>query len=242
MFERFLKWTLILLVVAHVVVIGGYFAKTWRAVYKQRAIPVEAREFTIARGASLNDILERLHQMELSPSPLMVRLIMVWNDHQVVVKTGHYQLPEKASTWELLWLFEEGRVELHKITIPEGLDKWQTAELLGESQWGDATEFAALIEDPSLIAEVDPKAPDLEGYLFPETYFFPKDATPKEVVGTMVRHFINRTEDLRPRLAERREKIQHSRRRLAIDHGHSSRWETALQSGGCSTSLERVSR
>ncbi len=203
MIERILKYLLLIVLAGHVLFLGLYIRNAWKQVYLQRDIPQAARSFSIPQGATLKDVLERLEKLELAPAPLYVRLVLAWEGKRLVVKKGHYMLPERASTWDILDLFEQGKVELHKVTIPEGLDKWQAAELLGEHRWGDKDAFMALVNRGELIHEIDPDALDLEGYLYPETYFFPKDATPEEIVKSMVRQFIEETEALRLELGER---------------------------------------
>src|SRR5207237_9507985 len=47
----------------------------------------------------------------------------------------------------------------------------------------------ALLDDTSLIRDIDPDAKNLEGYLFPDTYSFPPETTPKQVIETLVRRF-----------------------------------------------------
>ncbi len=201
--ERFLKWFFLVLLLAHVVVITTSLTLAYRSVFKTRPIVQEARTFIIEDGSSLNDVLMQLETQQLAPSPIYVRLTLAVRAKDIVVKKGTYQLPETASTWDLLNLFQEGRVQLMRITVPEGLDKWQIAELLGSYNWGDEATFRRLVDDPAQILSVDSSAVDLEGYLYPETYFFPEGATPKEIVATMVKEFIERSEPLRDKLAER---------------------------------------
>jgi len=198
--ERTLKIILIVLALVHVVVIGWRLTTQIGRVYQPRPVPEEVRRFAIPDGASLNDTLERLYRLDLAPRPFYVRLALLPEEDRLVLKKGVYQLPERASTYDLLRQFNEGRVLLWRLTVPEGLDKWQTAEALGASRWGDAASFMAAIEDPAPIADLDPQARDLEGYLFPETYFFPEEADPREIVAAMIRHFRERTESLRARL------------------------------------------
>jgi UPF0755 protein len=202
MMERFLKYLLIILVLAHVILIFGYVYRGQQAVFATRQISESDRHFRIESGQSLRQVLEQLEAKNLAPAQHHVRLALISKDKQPVVKKGLYLLPEAASTWEILELFHEGEVQLFRLTIPEGLDKWETAELLGESRWGNYETFHALIENPDLIAAWDPDATDLEGYLFPETYMFPIDATPLEIVQTMVEQFLNHTKPLRHQLPE----------------------------------------
>ena len=183
--------------------LGAWFLTTgYRDVFREREIK-GIQTFSIPEGSSLNEVLHRLHARKLAPAPFYTRIALVFNQTKVVVKKGTYRLPPRASTWQILSLFDQGRVLLRKFTIPEGLDKWQTAELLGQTKWGNFKTFLDLINDPSLICKYDSQASDLEGYLYPETYFFPDDVRPKEIVQTLVSQFLLETKTLRQELAIR---------------------------------------
>src|SRR5487761_743248 len=50
-------------------------------------------------------------------------------------------------------------------------------------------DFLRVARDPSLVRDIAPRAPSLEGFLFPSTYQFSRNATPEEIAETMVRQF-----------------------------------------------------
>jgi UPF0755 protein len=58
-----------------------------------------------------------------------------------------------------------------------------------ELKLADADEALRLMDDTTLIRDLDPEARNLEGYLFPDTYSFPPNTTPREMISTMVRRF-----------------------------------------------------
>jgi len=201
--ERWAGWLTVALVVVHIAAVALYLYLGDRAMIRERAIPEEHRRFRVAAGASLTDVLAELEQRALAPSAPRVRLALAWRKLEIVVKKGTYLLPERASTLAVLEQLDSGRVMLYRVTLPEGLDKWQTAALLGSTRWGDEATFLALIEDPQPILAHDPDADDLEGYLFPETYAFGEEATPREIVDTMVSELLARTESQRALLVDR---------------------------------------
>lgn len=201
--ERFLKYLLVLLILGHLLVIANYVYRGQQAVFSKRVIPEAQRRFEIEAGQSLRQVLEVMKERELAPSQHHVRLALLRADMRPVVKKGLYLLPERASTWDILQQFHEGDVQLFRLTLPEGLDKWETAALLGASRWGSQAEFQALIESPQLIQQWDPEANDLEGYLYPETYLFPEGISPTEIVETMIQQFLEHTEALRLELPQR---------------------------------------
>ena len=203
MLERILKYVFILLLVIHVVGLVFWLSRLRFDLHRDRIIPPEHRLFVIPQGASLNDVLAAMKEKGLAPEPAFVRLFINLSGEKIVVKKGEYQLPEVASTRQILAMFDEGRVALIKLTIPEGLDQWETAEHLAENGWGDVETFKSLIADPTPILEIDPKAKNLEGYLFPETYLFPKKTPPQDIIASMIEMFDEQTAALRPQLGKR---------------------------------------
>jgi UPF0755 protein len=82
-----------------------------------------------------------------------------------------------------------GQVLLYPMTLPEGLTRRETARHLNSAYGVDGEAFLAASSDPGPARDWDTEAADLEGYLLPETYHFPKDVTPAEVAEAMVSQF-----------------------------------------------------
>jgi UPF0755 protein len=97
-----------------------------------------------------------------------------------------------------------GDVYLRSITFREGLTIRQMAALFEEQGFGTAAAFRSAASDPEPIRSLDPLATDLEGYLFPDTYALPRNATAQTLVSRMVAQAIKAlSPDLRARAAER---------------------------------------
>lgn len=105
------------------------------------------------------------------------------------LKAGEYAVRFPQSTKEILGLIVEGQVVLHPITVPEGLTRQeialhlQTTASIGHDSFLNATAGT----DP--IQDMDPKASNLEGYLFPETYHFSKEYDAADITSAMVSQF-----------------------------------------------------
>jgi UPF0755 protein len=82
-----------------------------------------------------------------------------------------------------------GDVYLHPVVIPEGSDRFDIARILAERMAIDPAVFLRRTQQTSLIHDLDPDAPTLEGYLFPDTYRFPRRVTAETVIATMVARF-----------------------------------------------------
>lgn len=120
------------------------------------------------------------------------------------IKAGEYAFSKDMSPDAILKALIEGRVRLHKVTIPEGYTQKQIAELLQASGLTTASDFLKAATDPALLKAEGIDADSFEGYLFPETYFFPLCVTPKKIISTMVHRL---REQFRPEWKKRAEML-----------------------------------
>jgi UPF0755 protein len=106
------------------------------------------------------------------------------------VQAGEYHFEGETSLWEVVDRLVAGDVSYRTVTIPEGLTVTETAELLSKQGLGDADELTRAFGRGTLVASLDPGAEDLEGYLFPDTYRFPRRPTTEEVARVLVSRFL----------------------------------------------------
>lgn len=106
------------------------------------------------------------------------------------LEAGEYRF-EHPATMEQVWRrLHRGDVYTVVVTIPEGSNIFDIGERLEAAGLGTKDAFVrAAKQDTDLVADIDPAAPSLEGYLFPNTYRFAPDATPREIASAMVRQF-----------------------------------------------------
>jgi UPF0755 protein len=82
-----------------------------------------------------------------------------------------------------------GRVFVHIVTVPEGKTLIEIAELMEREGLSSRKEFLSAASDASAVRDLAPKARNLEGFLFPATYQFPRRVTSERIVETMVKRF-----------------------------------------------------
>lgn len=105
------------------------------------------------------------------------------------LKAGEY-LQEKETIYSLVRKLVDGKVLQYRVTVAEGVWAEDIATLLAGAGLGDREKFLTLIRDPGYVrALAGPDAPNLEGYLFPETYFFTKGMTESEILKAFVARF-----------------------------------------------------
>jgi UPF0755 protein len=105
------------------------------------------------------------------------------------LQAGEYRFDRAATPMEVVDRIARGDVYLRTITFREGLTIRQMAALFEEKGFGPAEAFVAAASGPDRIRALDPQAPDLEGYLFPNTYALPRRATAETLVDRMVAEF-----------------------------------------------------
>ena len=102
---------------------------------------------------------------------------------------GEYELHAGMRPTELLAKLVEGDVYEHSVTIPEGYNVVQIAEILDQKELANKREVLRLNRDPAFIASVNVKAASLEGYLFPDTYRFARYMPTEYIVRAFVTRF-----------------------------------------------------
>jgi len=105
------------------------------------------------------------------------------------IKAGEYILSPSMTPYKILQILTAGKVCLYKITIPEGYNIRQIASITARAELCTETEFLSSVTDSSFVHEEGIDAETFEGYLFPDTYYFSKDATPEKIISAMVKRF-----------------------------------------------------
>lgn len=105
------------------------------------------------------------------------------------LQAGEYRFVEAATAYEVVDRLARGDVFVRPITFPEGRTIAEMAGIFESRGFGTAADFLAAANDVSRIADLDPAAKDLEGYLFPSTYRLPRRASAADLVGLMVQSF-----------------------------------------------------
>jgi UPF0755 protein len=105
------------------------------------------------------------------------------------LRAGEYRFDQPAPLIEVYARIVRGDVFTRAVTVPEGASIFEIAARLQQAGF-DADGFLnAAVNQAGLVADLDPGARSLEGYLFPDTYRFARKATPAQIVAAMVRRF-----------------------------------------------------
>lgn len=137
-----------------------------------------AKTVVIPEGATFQGAVDALHKAGVVRDPLVFYWMGRWRKVDRSVKAGTYAVSLSWTPDELMDRLAKGAVpQQDRLTIPEGFNRWQIADRI-EKLGIDRAEFLRLVE-----------AQDVEGQLFPDTYYLRKDATAADVIKIMQARF-----------------------------------------------------
>lgn len=128
---------------------------------------------SISRGMSFEEILAKLETKKILEHPLYLRLYVKLSGKSPVIKAGDYMFKSPITPKEVLTTLESGGIELNRLTVIEGWTRFEIASAMAgfKSLHLTKEQALALMNKTALIEDLDPAAKNLEGYLFPDTYF-----------------------------------------------------------------------
>src|SRR3989344_4497876 len=141
--------------------------------------------FKVEKGESAKIIAEHLKNSNIIKNPFFFQLYVFLSLRQYALKSGEYELSRAMSIRDIADTIVLGGTNEILITIPEGF----TLNELESYRFSN--------DVPQALAD-KPKSASLEGYLFPDTYRFFKDAKLPDVVNKMIANLENKlTSDLK---------------------------------------------
>jgi UPF0755 protein len=142
----------------------------------------------IPRGANarqISRILEDGGVIENRLQFLMVRALRP----RARLKAGEYMFKDRQSMWKVFDRIVRGDIFYYVLVVPEGNSTFDIAQTLDRLKIMNGAAFLAAARDPAPIRDLDPQAPSLEGYLFPDTYHVTRHTTPAQLCTLMTDRF-----------------------------------------------------
>lgn len=103
------------------------------------------------------------------------------------LKAGEYEFVGPLTPPQAIEKLLKGEVKVYRFTIPEGLRWDEILPLVAQSELKlDLEKLKALVADKAFLKRAGVPAPVIEGFLFPDTYTFPRSATEEQVLRKMV--------------------------------------------------------
>jgi UPF0755 protein len=139
-------------------------------------------------GLSALRIGSQLQDSGILRSEYAFYLLRAWQ--RGTLKAGEYRFDHPASALEVYQRIARGDVYTRALIVPEGSNIFDIAARVEQAGFDTRKDFlAAAVQQVGLVADLDPRAKSLEGYLFPDTYRFARKAKSSQIVATMVHRF-----------------------------------------------------
>jgi len=116
------------------------------------------------------------------------------------LQAGEYRFHRPMDIDDVISRMRRGDVVQHAVVVPEGFTAEETFQLFVDQGIGTPEGFRAVLAETDLLPGLAQGAPDLEGFLFPETYRVTRSTTARQVVESMVAQF---RQNFRPELRDR---------------------------------------
>lgn len=179
----------IILLLFLVLLIGTpfYFLNWWSEMTKP--ISPENKEtqiFVVPKGYGVNQIGEALHEANLIRRPLAFKIMVIKEGFSKDLQAGDFRLSQSMNLFEITQSLTHGTLDVW-VTIPEGLRREEIAYKFTEAFAEYKVEFPV----PEFLKETK----NIEGYLFPDSYLIPKDASALQVVQILRNTFDQKVPD-----------------------------------------------
>jgi UPF0755 protein len=183
--QRIIKLLLLILIVINLC-LAYYLSKTMNTPSEKKS---GSNLLLIEKGQSPRSIARTLKKNELIKDALAFHFTYSTFYAPRFLRAGEYEFSLPIEPRKIMLDLISGKVLLHPLTIPEGLTFNEIGELLVQKKYSMEGSFFEACHKKGLIADLDAEASNLEGYLFPETYYFPREVKAEEMVRAMVEQF-----------------------------------------------------
>ena len=175
-----------IIILAVLIVLAGY-----SSLFTMRSSNIEVRIFEVPDGVTLRWIAGSLQKDGIIVNKTLFMLAgkLLLSDKDI--KAGEYLLTTDMSLLEVISSFRYGKVNYRTVTIPVGAKIDQIGEILQDEGLVDKETFKQLTRNQGLISllNMDSDIDSLEGFLYPDTYYFIKSSSPDRIVRKMVLRF-----------------------------------------------------
>lgn len=155
----------------------------------------EGKVVDIPAKTSYLGIVSILEKEEIIGNTFQFFLYSIIQNSFRKLKAGEYYFEKGSTEWKVLGMLVEGKMLLHQVTIPEGYNLKDIAKELAKAKLVDEKEFLKITKDKEFVKLFNIPSTSLEGYLFPDTYYFTKGVSAFDIITKMHSRFNEKVPD-----------------------------------------------
>jgi UPF0755 protein len=142
----------------------------------------------VPKGTGTRQIAALLAEKGVIGNPLQFLLVRALRP-KAKLQAGEYRFKQPANAWQVFDRISRGDIFYYVLSVPEGQNLYDIAAALEHEEIMPAAAFVEAAYDTAPIRDLDPKAPTLEGYLFPDTYRVTRHTTASQLCRQMTERF-----------------------------------------------------
>ncbi|NLM36427.1 MAG: endolytic transglycosylase MltG [Clostridiales bacterium] len=190
-----MKKILILLIILLLITgIGGFFYVKYYDYKNGKTLNWVDQYLIIDKDLSFEDGIQLLKEKELISSTEAIRYYAKYYKLTKPIKKGYYTINARTNLEDLLMKVQSGQSDFEKVTIPEGYTLYQIASLLEEKNLLKKEELLSTkweeLKKTSIIEPSSDVIYDLEGYLYPDTYYIPLNSSKEQIINKLHGQFL----------------------------------------------------
>lgn len=174
----------------------------------QNASDASPVAFTVAMGQSAISVGQSLQAEGLIDNARTFQLLLRYNGLDTSIEAGDYVLQRNMSMKDIALALQKAPTREIIVTIPEGWRLEQIAAHLTEANIMDGQAFLTAAQAGTVVSHPvladRPLGASYEGYLFPDTYRLPLNATPADLIERMLNNLARQLPDNTPELLAER--------------------------------------
>lgn len=143
----------------------------------------------ITPGTSAWEISKKLEHEGIISDASMFMAVAVITGKINRLQAGTYVFEGRHYPLDIILILFKGRTLKYRITIPEGSNIYDIGAIIAETGLLSRQDFIESALSAETIEFFDIKAPSMEGFLYPDTYYLAPHMTPLEIMAKMVTRF-----------------------------------------------------
>ncbi len=145
--------------------------------------------YEVPENTPARTLIDDLHARKLIAFPHALRVVLRVTGWETRIRAGYYYLAPHNSVMHIARRLTSGEMATRAMTIPEGKASWEIFGILNNYFPLDSAVFDSLVNSREFAASLGVDAPNLEGYLYPDTYVVPWKLKEKDLLAMLVNRF-----------------------------------------------------
>lgn len=139
-------------------------------------------KFLISKGETLTDISKKLYRMDIISNMTMFKIAVQLKGLASKLPTGNFKIKNFKTNNDIIKQLVNGKPITKKVTLLEGWSAIKTVAYLSNTMNFKKDSLTALLTDKKFINSIGFDGSNLEGYLFPDTYYFFEGETYNSII------------------------------------------------------------